>query len=94
MKPIGLTFKAAGDGKTGEIMVVHKCVKCGVVRKNRIAGDDKEEIILEIFKKSVEKAVSKEVEAALLSEDIHLLGKTDEREVLTQLFGKPNLPQI
>jgi DNA-directed RNA polymerase subunit RPC12/RpoP len=35
MKPIGKTFK-----KDGEEMIVHKCEKCGVTSKNRIAGDD------------------------------------------------------
>jgi hypothetical protein len=35
MEPIGKTFK-----KDGEEMIVHKCQKCGVTSKNRIAGDD------------------------------------------------------
>ena len=35
MKPIGKTYK-----KDGEEMIVHQCVKCGVIRKNRVAGDD------------------------------------------------------
>jgi hypothetical protein len=35
MVPIGKTYK-----KDGEEMVVHKCEICGVVRKNRVAGDD------------------------------------------------------
>lgn len=43
MKPAELTFK-----KDGEIMIVHKCLKCGSVSKNRIAGDDNSEEILKI----------------------------------------------
>lgn len=43
MKPIGLTFK-----KDGEIMLIHKCLKCGEFAKNRIAGDDDPQKILEI----------------------------------------------
>ena len=35
MRPIGKVFK-----KDGEEVLVHKCVKCGEIRKNRVAGDD------------------------------------------------------
>ena len=35
MHPIGKLYK-----KDGEEMLVHKCEKCGFIRKNRIAGDD------------------------------------------------------
>lgn len=41
MKPIDLTFK-----KDGEIMLVHRCQKCGYISKNRIAGDDDPQKIL------------------------------------------------
>ena len=43
MKPVGLTFK-----RDGEIMLVHKCQKCGHISKNRIAGDDDVQEILKI----------------------------------------------
>lgn len=26
--------------KDGEEVIVHKCNKCGLIRKNRVAGDD------------------------------------------------------
>lgn len=35
MVPIGVVHK-----KDGEEVLVHKCEKCGFVRKNRVAGDD------------------------------------------------------
>ena len=41
MKPISLTSK-----KDGEIMIVHKCEKCGKKSNNRIAGDDNTDAIL------------------------------------------------
>ena len=41
MKPTGLTTK-----KDGEIMIVHKCEKCGKISNNRIAGDDNTDTIL------------------------------------------------
>lgn len=35
MKPIDLAFKP-----DGELMIVHRCLCCGKISKNRIAGDD------------------------------------------------------
>lgn len=35
MKPVGLTFK-----QDDELMVIHKCLCCGKISNNRIAGDD------------------------------------------------------
>lgn len=35
MKPIAKMYKI-----DGEEVLVHKCEKCGVIRKNRVAGDD------------------------------------------------------
>lgn len=35
MEPIGKCYKL-----DGEEMLLHKCIKCGFVRKNRVAGDD------------------------------------------------------
>ncbi len=77
MKPIGLQFKNESGGK-GEIMIVHRCKGCGKISKNRIAGDDKPEAILEVFRKSLNE-----------EGEVSLLDKEDEKEVLTQLFGKP-----
>lgn len=44
MEPIGLAFKK----QKNEIMLVHKCLKCGKISQNRIAGDDNPEAILKI----------------------------------------------
>lgn len=90
MAPVGLTFKAAREGKIGEMMVVHMCQPCGVIRKNRIAGDDQEEMILKIYHDSL--SVKAEVAAKLAETGVAILNETDEKEVLSQLFGKPNLP--
>lgn len=35
MKPVGKLLK-----KDLEEVIVHKCQKCGEIRKNRVAGDD------------------------------------------------------
>jgi len=71
MKPVGITFKKLkkdkyGKEKTGEIMIVHRCSKCGVVSKNRIAGDDSTKVILEIGKETLDRNELKEVKRQLV----------------------------
>lgn len=70
MKPLGLSTK-----KDGELMIVHKCDKCKKISKNRIAGDDDTNKILEILKSSKSSR-----------ENIDFF--TDEEEAKEQLFGK------
>ncbi|HLB51456.1 hypothetical protein A3F07_02865 [candidate division WWE3 bacterium RIFCSPHIGHO2_12_FULL_38_15] len=47
MSPCGGLMKPVGkiQRPDGEEMLVHKCEFCGIVRKNRIAGDDLAEIV-------------------------------------------------
>lgn len=40
MEPIGKVYKP-----DGEEVIIHKCLKCGFVRKNRVAGDDSYELM-------------------------------------------------
>jgi len=40
MKPIAKMYKP-----DGEEILVHRCEKCGIIRKNRIAGDDSFEML-------------------------------------------------
>ena len=40
MKPIGVFTR-----RTGEYVLIHKCLKCGFERYNRIAGDDNFELV-------------------------------------------------
>lgn len=80
LEPIGLAFKTEGGRKLGELCVVHRCLTCGVVRKNRLAGDDDPEVAIELFKLSLTKSSTFDVLAA-----------EDADEIITQLFGRPNL---
>lgn len=73
MKPIGITFKNTkrdkyGKELIGEVMIIHECSKCHAVSKNRIAGDDSAEKILEIAEKTVNQKELKEVYRQLLGE--------------------------
>ena len=90
MKPVGLTFKKEGKDKygnikRGEIMLIHECLDCGKISINRIAGDDKSEKILEIFKKS--QALSQRKKNRLKETDISLISSKNRKEVFLQLFG-------
>ena len=86
MRPVGLVFKKNGT-KTGEIMVVHKCMVCGGASKNRIAGDDKPEVIEKLFKASL--LLSEEEIQDLKDRGMELLTAGAEREIIAQLYGKP-----
>ncbi len=41
MEPIGIWA-----GKKKEWSIIHRCVKCGIIRVNRIAGDDSELLLI------------------------------------------------
>jgi len=92
MEPVGLTFKHEGEDKfsgqeqQGELMVVHRCLDCGKISLNRIAGDDEPDAILKIFKKSLK--ISPVFRQKLEEQGIKLAEKKDEEEIRTQLFGK------
>jgi len=91
MKPISLTFKKTGVNKfsdkpkSGEIMIVHLCVKCGKININRIAGDDEPKEILKVFKKS--RSLDLKTRKQLKVNSIKVLNAKDEKELLKQLFG-------
>lgn len=78
MEPVGLTFKQESDGP-GELMIVHRCVECGKISKNRVAGDDQAESIIKVFEESLKRK----------DRDESWLDKDDEKELYTQLYGKP-----
>lgn len=86
MEPIGLTFKHEGVGKRGEIMLIHECESCQHISINRIARDDDERQILEVYEQSLT-ATSPRSDLDSLS--IYKANETDRSEVMTQLFGNP-----
>ena len=44
MEPIGIEVRAGDRG--GEWAIIHRCRACGVIKANRIAGDDSERALL------------------------------------------------
>ncbi len=86
MEPIGLTFKHEGVGKRGEIMLIHECESCQHISINRIARDDDERQILEVYEQSL---TTTSPRSDLDSLSIYKANETDRSEVMTQLFGNP-----
>lgn len=85
MGPIGLTFKHEGYGKMGEIMLIHLCSSCQKISINRIARDDPECKVLEIFEKS--SSLSDGIKQRLDNNGIYLLNSRDAQELSAQLYG-------
>ncbi len=48
MEPIGIWVK-----DDGEWAIIHRCVKCGFIRSNRIAGDDNHTKLIQLATKPV-----------------------------------------
>lgn len=86
MIPIGLTFKNEGEGKVGELMLIHLCEKCGKISINRLAGDDDIERVQQVYEES--EGLDESLKNKIEEEGIRLLGEKDREEVTTQLFGK------
>jgi len=57
MRPIGITHKSDGV----ELMLVHQCMSCGKISKNRIAGDDNVATLLAVFDISLNDSEAQQV---------------------------------
>ena len=86
MLPIGLTFKFEGRYKLGEIMLIHICSSCRKISINRIARDDPEHTILQLFRQSW--GMNEFNRSLIAKTDIYLASKDDEKIVQLQLFGR------
>ena len=80
MKPMGLVFKNIG----AELMVVHKCLGCGKISKNRIAADDNSYILLTLIRQSLN--ISPDERETLRKMGIDLC--VDEEMVKHLLYGQ------
>lgn len=91
MGPIGLTFKHEGLDKwgkqrQGELMIIHQCISLDKISINRVAADDNQEKILEIFENS--KNLDEEMKNQIKNLSIGLLTDENKQEINTQLSGK------
>jgi len=48
MEPIAIAVR-----QSGEWVLIHRCIECGTLRENRIAGDDNEMALLSLAVKPV-----------------------------------------
>ncbi len=90
MKPIGLTLNNIKTnphtGRTsGELMIVHQCLRCGKIACNRIAGDDNSHAVICLLEDS--NSLNEEIITRLACCGIRLLTQEDKNEVLTVLYG-------
>lgn len=44
MEPVGLDYKSSGS------TIMHKCTKCGVIKRNKAAQGDDTKVLLEVMK--------------------------------------------
>lgn len=85
MESIGLTFKHEGYGRIGEIMLIHLCSLCKKISINRIARDDPEYRLIEVFDES--HCLDDGIKQQLDLQGIYLLNSSDSHELSVQLFG-------
>ena len=89
MEPIGLTVKRSfnkyGKMRLGELMLIHRCNECGKLSINRIAADDLEERLMEIFYSSI--GLENSIREQLYENGIHLLQEDEWLLVARQLQG-------
>lgn len=85
MKPIGLSFKHEGYNRIGEIMIIHLCSNYQKISINRIARDDPEHKIQDIYYASL--SLANPIKSRLLRDNIYLVCKDDIEVLSAQLFG-------
>jgi hypothetical protein len=85
---MGLTLKHEGRNKIGELMLIHLCSLCDKISINRLARDDLDHVVLEIFKLSG--AMNSSLRKRCLEDDIYVLNDSNKEELHRQLFGSVN----
>lgn len=74
-----------GGGRTGELMLIHRCSDCGELSINRIAADDLTERLMDIFYMSF--GLDVYTQQHLKADGIWLLMVADHKLVTNQLQG-------
>jgi DNA-directed RNA polymerase subunit RPC12/RpoP len=89
MEPLGLTVKHTlkryQSEKQGELMLIHRCVACGKLSINRIAGDDNTLLLNDLFLRT--QRMPQALAARLSAQGILPLKPRDITLVQSQLFG-------
>lgn len=90
MQPIGLSVKKVrkryGRCEHGELMLVHRCINCGKIAINRIAGDDDSQAAVNIYESSFN--LDQDARQALIESGVQILWRQERAVVQAQLFGR------
>lgn len=89
MPAVAVTLKQNGDkyaADSGELMLVHVCEECGKASINRIAADDDNGLILQVFRQS--QRLDARTRAALAHSGIAPLGAAYDALVRRRLWGE------
>jgi hypothetical protein len=88
MYPVGLSIKWSHNKYAtvldGELLLVHQCAECGKLSINRIAADDRADMLRELFRASIEWVDQLQMS---IKSDIHLLTMKDAWLIDRQLGG-------
>lgn len=87
MRPLALAVKHSRKkyGGSGELMLVHRCEECGGLSLNRIAADDLDTNLLEVYTASL--GLPTELRLSAAGNGINLLGEREAGLVRLRLFG-------
>ena len=89
MQPIGLTLKKTHKkyeaSALGELMLIHRCAKCGKFSINRIAADDSAGQLYQLYCQSFN--LDTELRSQLAAQGVIALEASDLTAVYSQLFG-------
>jgi transcription elongation factor Elf1 len=90
MEPVGLTLKRSRNKyareRDGELMLIHRCTKCGKLVLNRIAADDCTDRIAALGAQPPAQHAA--LSAALAADGVTLLTAADRELVQRRLFGE------
>ncbi len=88
MRPIGLTLKKSAQKygqPQGELMLIHACTECGAISINRIAADDDNDTIFQVFQASA--YLDSQAKIWLKNSTIEMLQPGDAWLVERRLWG-------
>lgn len=90
MQAIGLAMKDIIENpftgkRSGELMLIHRCLGCGAISVNRIAGDDDPYAILALIDEPL--MLSCTCRRQLMQRGITLVTRRDREDIHRVLFG-------
>lgn len=88
MSPLGLTVKVSAKkygSNLGELMLIHCCSQCGAISINRIALDDDNDRLIQLYREALH--LAQPIQARLAALGIYVLQPADAGLVERRLWG-------